>query len=103
MQKRKIVVDKNVNDEVFQIKNYIVHQYAAPLAAKKWALDFWTFIAFIGRHPEIYPLNHYDQLRRYGSSGLRRTVFRDKWVVLYEVDDDFVYIKKIIHTRAIVG
>ena len=103
MRKRIIVIDASVNAEIVRIADFIENHYSAPLAAEKFVYDIWTFIAFIGRHPEIYPLNHYGQLRRYGSSDLRRTVFRDKWVILYEADDDFVYIKKIIHTSTIIG
>ncbi len=103
MQERKIIVEENVNEEIFQIKNYITNQFSAPLTAKRFALDLGLFIAFIGRHPGIYPLNYYEQLRRYGSPGLRKATFRDKWVVLFETDDDFVYIKKILHTSMIIG
>lgn len=103
MNKRTVIVDELVQQAIVQIADFIENQYSAPLAAEKFVYDIWQFIAFIGRHPEIYPLNYYDQLRCYGSSGLRRTVFRDKWVILYEMDSCFVYIKKILHTSTIIG
>ncbi len=102
MQRRKIVVENNVNEEILQIKNYITNQFSAPLTAKRFALDLGLFIAFIGQHPEIYPLNYHDQLCRYGSPDLRRAIFRKKWAILFDMDDDFVYIKKIMHTSMII-
>ena len=103
MKKKTIIIDTSVNEEIVRIADFIENHYSAPLAAENFVYDIWYFIAFIGRHPGIYPLNYYEQLRRYGSPGLRKATFRDKWVVLFETDDDFVYIKKILHTSMIIG
>ena len=103
MLKRTIVISKCVKEEVFQIITFIEDHYQAPITAKRFFAELQLYLLSIANHADIYPLNPYIQLQRYGSSQMRKTVFRDKWVILFDIDRRFVYINKIVHTSMIKG
>ena len=101
MPKRTIVISEYVKEEVFQIITFIETYYQAPLTAKRWFAELRLYLLNIANHADIYPLNPYIQLQQYGSLQMRKTTFRDKWIILFDMDDCFVYIKKIVHTSMI--
>ncbi len=69
--------------DIDNVADFILHQYGAPLASKRFTHALRDYLESIAGHPEIYPLNYYEQLRHYGSSDMRKTSFRKKWIILF--------------------
>ena len=89
-------------ETILEITDYIIFHYKAPLTGLRFSEKLQQYIEDIAKHPELYPHNQHESLRKYGSENMRISNFQKKWVILFEVEDNFVIIQKIIHAGKII-
>ena len=103
MGRRQLLISNSVRRDIQQIEYYIIWEYSALQSAQKFKIELIQYLERIALHPEIYPLNNFQQLRCYGFSDMRKAVFRRKWVILFDFDNTYVIIRKIMHCAAIIS
>ncbi len=103
MRKRLLLISNSVRFDILQIENYIIREYSALRSAQKFKVELLQYFERIALHPEIYPLNNFQQLQYCGFPDMRKAVFRKKWIILFDFDATYVIIRKITHCATVIG
>ena len=94
MTVRKVILSRAAQESIMGLFNYLV-DIGYPYTAKRYISQMQTFINSLGNLPERNPLCKYPLFRK---EKLHCAIFKKHWIIPYEINDNDVYVRNVIHS-----
>lgn len=99
MEQYKIVISNNAKDDIMNLTDIILYDYAAPLTAFKYIKGLYKQINSLKHGAESYILQTKPFFRQFGFNV--RAITYKKMTIVYVVANKSVYIKAVIPSKNI--
>jgi len=101
MEQYKIVISKQAKNDIDELYNVIVYDFASPITAFKYIKGLYKQINSLKRSAESYVIQTRPFYRQYGFNV--RIITYKKMTVIYLVSNRCVYIRAVISSATIKG
>ena len=97
----KVIITDSAQEDIDQYIDTIMYTYDAPRTAKRHYDDLYAEFRKIERNPMINSVRYNLSLMKYGFN-VRRANYK-KMAILYTVNNDIVYIHRVVAGSMITG
>ena len=94
-----LIVSEDAKDDISEYIDYITFTCDAPETGKKHYLGLRAALKKIQKYPEINPIRNTASLQQYGPN-VRRVNFK-KMAIIYTINGDIVFIRRVIASSLI--
>ena len=91
---KPVIIRRTAQNSIMELYNYLV-DIGYPYTANQYISQMRTFILSLGNFPEKNPLCKYPLFRK---EKLRCAIFKKHWIIPYEITDDKVIVRNVIHS-----
>ncbi|MDO9152953.1 MAG: hypothetical protein Q7U47_04470 [Paludibacter sp.] len=99
MEQYKIVISENAKQDIINLSNVILYDFASPLTAFKYIKGLYKQINTLKFGAESYSIQTRAFFQQYGFN-VRKITFK-KMSIIYLIVNQYVYIKAIVPTSTI--
>lgn len=97
----KLIVTDKAQEDIDQYIDTIIYTYDAPVTAKKHYDDLYNILRKIEQYPMSNPIRYGSSLLQYGYN-IRRVNYK-KMSILYTVNENNIYVHRVIASSLIIG
>lgn len=90
---KTVILSRTAQESIIELYNYLVN-IGYPYTAKRYISQMQTFILSLGNFPAKNSLCRYPLFRK---EKLHCAIFKKHWIIPYEITDDKVIVRNVIH------
>jgi plasmid stabilization system protein ParE len=91
---KTVILRRTAQESIMRLYNYLV-DIGYPYTAKRYIFQMQTFILSLGNFPAKYPLCRYPLFKK---EKLHCAIFKKHWIKPYEITDNEVTVRNVIHS-----